>query len=381
MLQYPNEGIVVLNERGEEFARAGQINGHIEGIVRNSEFLSTGSETNQMHFESDGYYVFLSKSSQTGMVVAYMSPKAIWETKELKGLILPITLALALLLCAWPLSASVSRVLTRQTSILSDSMEKFKNGDFNQNVKITSQDEIGQLSVSFNQMVSDIRSLINKNYVMVLKEKEIELNALQAQINPHFLYYVLDSFYWRVIGTGNEEIGEDVLALSKLFRLLLNQGNSEIEIRKEIELIDCYLRIQKMRFSKRLSFEINVAEDIMEYRISKLTIQPFVENAIVHGLEKSDEGGIVRVTGRKEDDYLVFTIEDNGIGMSQEDADIILMADESKRYADVRVGHYAIRNIKERLALRYGDKFKLEIQSEKNKGTRVRITIPLELNE
>jgi two-component system sensor histidine kinase YesM len=259
-------------------------------------------------------------------------------------------------------------------------MEKFRSGDFNQNVNVTSRDEIGRLAADFNQMVDDIRTLINKNYVMVLKEKEIELNSLQAQINPHFLYKVLDSFYWRVIGTGNDELGEDVLALSRLFRLLLNQGSSEIEVRREIELIENYLKIQKMRFSNRLNFEINVSEDILDYRISKLTLQPFVENAIVHGLEMMGEGGFVRVTGKQENSYMVFTVEDNGIGMNQEDADMLLTAQvpESKKYADVRVGHYAIRNIKERLALRYGDNYKLEIHSEKKHGTLVRITVPIE---
>jgi len=381
MLQYPNEGIIILNESGEVFARAGKVNDTVENSMRYDEFLNANSKAKQLNFQSEGYYIFCSKSSQTGMVICYMSPKANWVEKERKGLILPISLALALLLCAWPLSALVSRSLTRQTAILSKSMKKFRNGDFNQNIKITSQDEMGQLSVSFNKMVSEIRSLINKNYVMVLKEKEIELNALQAQINPHFLYNVLDSFYWRVIGTGNEELGEDVLALSKLFRLLLNQGNSEIEVRKEIELIESYLKIQTMRFSNRISFDIDVAEDIMECKISKLTLQPFVENAIVHGLEMMGEGGFVRVTGRKENGFLIFTIEDNGIGMIQEDADRFLMDSENKRYADIRVGHYAIRNIKERLALRYGDNFILEIRSEINQGTLVRIAMPLEYEE
>jgi two-component system sensor histidine kinase YesM len=378
MLQQPNEGIVIINNQGEEFARAGEVNDSVMEVVRNNEFVNSNTEATQLHLQSGNYYIFLSKSSQTGMVVSYLSPVVNWEEKERKGLYLPVLLALALLLCAWPLSTLVSKVLTRQTSNLSDSMEKFRNGDFNQTVKITSQDEIGQLALSFNQMVADIRSLINKNYVMVLKEKEIELDALQAQINPHFLYNVLDSFYWRIIGTGNDELGEDVLALSKLFRLLLNQGNNDIEVKKEIELIESYLKIQKMRFSRRLSFEIDVAEDILDIKISKLMIQPFVENAIVHGLEKSGEGGLVRVTGRREDNYLVFTIEDNGIGMNQEEADRILMAQEEKRYSDVRVGHYAIRNIKERLALRYGDKFILEIHSEVKQGTLVKISMPLD---
>ena len=134
-------------------------------------------------------------------------------------------------------------------------------------------------------MVEDIRTLIDENYVITLREKESELAALQAQINPHFLYNTLNSLYWKAMEEGNGEIAESILALSQLFRLVLNQRKKEVTAGQEIELISRYLQIQKVRFSKRLHYEIVMEESVKKAIIPKLIIQPFEENAIVHGFE------------------------------------------------------------------------------------------------
>jgi two-component system sensor histidine kinase YesM len=311
-----------------------------------------------------------------GMIVCYLSPKAGWDARVRSGLLVPLLMALALLVCTWPLSAIVSRALSRSTKELSAAMQKFREGDFSQQVQVRGEDEIGQMSLAFNQMATDVRELIEKNYVMALRERESELDALQAQINPHFLYNAMDSLYWQAEETGLGALAEDILALSKLFRLLLSQGKSEIPVRSEIELIGYYLQIQKMRFSQKLSYEIDVEEAVMDCLIPKLTLQPFVENAIVHGLEKSIDGGFVKIRGRLEGDRMAFAIEDNGVGMRQEDADRMLKAGESGNYVKARIGHYAISNIKERLVLRYGKSAGLDIRSDPSMGTMVRVTLP-----
>lgn len=216
---------------------------------------------------------------------------------------------------------------------------------------------------------------------MALREKQSELDALEAQINPHFLYNVLDSLYWRATDDDNEKIAEDILALSKLFRILLSKGRSQIPVAQEIELISSYLQIQKMRFKKRLEYEINVEPEILEERISKLTIQPFVENAVVHGLENREKGGTVKVTGRSEGKYMRFLVEDDGSGMSQEETDRILHGEDMKNYASSRIGGYAIYNIRQRLILQYGEDFSLTIKSGIDRGTRVDIFIPKGMEE
>jgi two-component system sensor histidine kinase YesM len=216
---------------------------------------------------------------------------------------------------------------------------------------------------------------------MVLREKESELDALQAQINPHFLYNALDSLYWQATDAGQEELAENILAMSELFRQVLSSGQSEITVRQEIGLVQNYLHIQKMRFSQKLDYSISVSEKMMGHTISKLIIQPFVENAIVHGLERLDSWGGVQVRGDMRDGMLHFVVEDNGAGLSRETVEEILFASEDGRYANQRVGHYAIRNVKERMALRYGDAARLDIQSAPGKGTRVSIIIPAVLPE
>lgn len=380
MLQEDNEGIVILDSSGEEFVKVGEVPEQIVKEFMGCTELNQTDAPTQFHYKTKGYYVFCSQSTKTDGIVCYISPASNWTKQATQNLSIPVFLFLALLALAWPLSMIMSSYIVRPIARLSESMNEFRQGDFQQQTQVYSRDEIGLLTENFNRMVGDIKTLIDQNYVIALKEKEIELNALQAQINPHFLYNVLDSLYWQAVGSGNEELGEDILALSQLFRLLLSQGRSQVRVEKEIELITCYLQIQKMRFAKRLEYEIQVDEEILNCTISKLMIQPFVENAIVHGLETVDKPGLVTVKGKEDGNYLLFTIEDNGIGMEQEEADKLLMA-ESEQYAGSRIGHYAIHNIRERLQLRYGDDFVLKIYSERNKGTKVVIRIPKEMGE
>ncbi|MDD3797446.1 MAG: histidine kinase, partial [Lachnospiraceae bacterium] len=252
-----------------------------------------------------------------------------------------------------------------------------QNGDFSQQVEVVGIDEIGELSMGFNHMEAETKRLIDRNYVMALKEREIELNALQAKINPHFVYNVLDSLYWEAIDAGSEKLGEDILALSELFRLLLSQGESEITVGREMDLITRYLQIQRMRFSRSFFYKIDVEEQIMQYKISKLLLQPFVENAIVHGFEQKQESSYVHISGVEKDGTMEFIIEDDGAGMDQEEADLLLEEMAPDHYPNLRIGHYAIRNIKERLTLRYGENYQLKITSQKGKGTKVWIVIPI----
>lgn len=375
-IQLPGEGIVVLGPEGDEFIRTGQISEEVLGCLQEQQYSFSGGSS--AYEKISGYYVFRAKEEQTGISVYYMSPKSIWNAKMMDSLLLPTWILLVLLIGTWPLSYIVSRALARPMAKLHDSMEKFKNGDFDQYIEVENQDEIGQLAMTFNQMVQDIKSLIDKNYVMQLREKNSELDALQAKINPHFLYNVLDSLYWQAVGDGNDKIAEDILSLSTLFRMLLSQGQSEIPVRAEIELVRSYLKIQNMRFAKKMTFQIDVEDDIMEEIICKLTLQPFVENAVVHGLETSAEGGKVWVKGWRDGKYLHFTIKDNGVGMEQEEADRILLGEENRERSAYKVGGYAIRNIKERLKLRYGEDFSLNMYSRKSEGTCVEILIPVQ---
>ena len=377
MLQLSGETAVVLNAEGEEFVVLGETRDVLASVIDQSGIRNMNAEAMPQMMLVNGYYLFLSKSRTTGITVCLASPVRLWRHLiQFGNLLVPELLLLALATLFFPLSAMISRQLTRPIEELAHSMERFKEGDFSQQVPVESEDEIGRLSETFNKMVVDLRDLIDRNYVMTLREREMELNTLQSQINPHFLYNVLDSLYWQAIDKGNETLAEDILTLSRLFRMVLSQGQFEISVRWEVELITCYLQIQKMRFSRRLSYDIQVDEEIMDCRISKLMIQPFVENAVVHGLEMQEEGGRVTLNGHREGEFIVFTISDNGIGMEQETADRLLVEDYKES-----IGRYAIRNVKERLTLKYGNRYDLKIDSSPGKGTVVTMKIPFERRE
>ncbi len=282
-----------------------------------------------------------------------------------------------MLLALLPLLVIISNVVTKPLLRLREAIVEVSTGDFDHQVEITTQDEIGEVAQCFNRMVCSIRELIEKNYVITLQEKESELAALQAQINPHFLYNTLDSLYWQAIEADNEELAESILALSQLFRLVLNQGRSEVSVSHEIELVSRYLQIQKMRFTKRLEYEIDIDPAISHAKIPKLILQPFVENAIVHGFENMDVPCALTVSGRYEDVRIRFEIRDTGVGMRQDQIDA-LWEEEPNQYRKQRIGRYAIKNIRERLQRRYQGDFTLEIQSEIGKGTVVILTIPFE---
>lgn len=376
-LLYPEDGIIILDGSYGEIARAGHVSDKVLAYIQNTQLNETlFSQKGEMVPVHDTY-IFAEARSTDGWVF-YLSPKAQWDAKILDELVQPFLLALALLISIWPVSILASKIISAPMMRLHTSMTQFKQGDFSQQVQVAGNDEISELSETFNSMVRDMKEMIDRNYVMVLREKESELNALQAQINPHFLYNTLDSLYWQAVEGEQDELAENILALSELFRLVLSSGQSEITVRQEIALVSSYLHIQKMRFSQKLDYSISVSEDMMQYSISKLILQPFVENAIVHGLERLDSWGGVQVRGELKDGMLHFVIADNGTGMTEERIAEILFDNEDTRYANQRVGHYAIRNVKERMMLRHGKNATLEIQSAPGEGTRVSIAIPAE---
>ena len=375
-IQQENEGIVILSGEGNELTRYGTINEEILEYIMGEEFLSGKTEKMDTHFEYGAYNVYVSAQEKKGPIVCKMVPKVNTNRQLYNIVLLPILILIGMLIGMWPLLKLISNIISRPLQRVCHAMKRFQDGDFNQQVKVESQDEVGEVAACFNQMVLSIKELIDNNYVMALKERESELTALQAQINPHFLYNTLDSLYWRTEEEGNEELAEDILALSQLFRLVLGQGKGIITVEAEKELIANYLHIQKMRFSKRLSYEIRIDEDIMDNEIPKLILQPFVENAIVHGFENSEAGGHVVVTGKADGGYLLFTISDNGIGMTNDQIEAIWKVEDAKRYSGQRIGRYAIKNVKERLELKYKEDFTLTVQSRPGEGTMVTIRIP-----
>lgn len=377
MVQEENEGIIILDPNGGELDRVGFIDKEIEDYLKSQKFIGQDYKERTTIFSYKKYDVLCKQVSENASIVCKIVPSYQFQMKMLDIVNMPLTLLLGMLLGLLPLLLIISDIVTKPLRKVSEAITKFSSGDFEQQVEIETNDEVGEVARCFNKMVGDIRNLINENYVITLQEKESELAVLQAQINPHFLYNTLDSLYWQATEAENDEIAESILALSQLFRLVLSQGKREIPVRQEVELISRYLQIQKMRFSKRLNYQINVEEEVLKEKIPKLILQPFVENAIVHGFENINTPCFLEVLGFGENGKLHFEIRDTGIGMRQDQIDA-LWEEEPVQYAKQRIGRYAIKNIRERLKLKYHEEFQLEIQSSVGKGTTVHLIIPCE---
>ncbi|WP_455950506.1 sensor histidine kinase [Eubacterium sp.] len=371
------EGIIILDKNSGELFEHGKIPSEIRKHITKENFLSQNYKERENYFSYGQYEVITVQGSNNASIVCKIVPKYSLQMQIIDFAYMPIILLVAILIGMLPLLLIISQIITKPLNKLTIAINKFSKGDFEQKIQIETEDEIGEVARCFNKMVEDIKKLIDENYIITLKEKQSELAALQAQINPHFLYNTLDSFYWKANEDGNEELAENIIALSQLFRLVLNRGDSEITVRNEIELVSRYLQIQRMRFSKGLEYNIDIEDNMQMEKIPKLIVQPFVENAIVHGFENTTKSCKISVTGKIKDDMLCFEIIDTGIGMTQIQIDEIWEGEqETKDYARQRIGKYAIKNIKERLQIRYQDNFKLKIESSLGKGTKVILCIP-----
>lgn len=219
-------------------------------------------------------------------------------------------------------------------------------------------DTIGAIGETFQRITVENIELNEKLVHSQLKEREAELRALQAQIKPHFLYNTLDSIYWMAILQKNQDIAEIAVALSETFKLSLNKGEDLIPIAKELEHIHHYLTIQNFRYRNRFHYIEDVQPELLDKPILKLLLQPFVENAIYHGLEPKCGEGTIELKGQIEGEWIIFTICDDGVGIED------LSATESG---------YGLKNVRERLMLLYGQDSTLTLSSKVNEGTCIEI--------
>jgi len=271
------------------------------------------------------------------------------------------------------LALTVSNSVTKRLQKLMNQMEKVEKGDFD-NAKILPEnnDEIGKLALSFNYMVDKIAVLMEERYRLGKEIKNLELKALQAQINPHFLYNTLDLINWMSVRANVPEISRIIESLSRFYRLSLSKGEDLVTIKNELEHVKAYVEIQNMRFGDNIKLQINVPEEIHNYVMPKLILQPIVENSIIHGiLEKEQEKGTIKIYGKLQEKEINLFIEDNGVGMSEEKIIQILTTSSSNEPHG-----YGVKNINERLKLYYGADYGLTYKSRPGMGTIAIIRIP-----
>ena len=268
-----------------------------------------------------------------------------------------------------------SSLFTKPIKNLLQSMRRVKSGNFKEFVGFKYRDEIGLLGAEYDQMISRIHDLIHEVYVLELEEKIAELKALQAQINPHFLYNTLDTIYWKAVAGDTGEVKDMIHALSKVFRLALNVGNEFLTVSKEKEFIDHYILLQEKRYKNKLKYILDFSPAIMDDMIPKLILQPFVENAIVHGLETEAKQTTISILGYEADKKLHFIITDDGPGIPESVLQKIIDPSVPSN-PNPKKGGYGIKNVIKRLSLYYSDEYKLDFKSKVGEGTTIHIILP-----
>ncbi len=284
-----------------------------------------------------------------------------------------VILTIGSILAAFLLIILISRQIVRPIKKLLVLMKFVQKGDFDVKIRLRSRDEIGVLAKAFNTMSNKIKRLIQEVYIDKLKEKELELQLLQNQINPHFLYNSLDAINMMADINNDTETSKMAMALGKILRYGISKNNHIVKISEELSNIKEYILLQEIRFSDIYQIRTGVDPDILEYTTIKLILQPLVENAINHGVYSLDYGGLVDIIGYKEGRNIVFEVKDNGKGMDETKVASLndYINDRNNSYKSI-----GLKNVNKRIKLQYGDDYGITIKSEINKGTCIRAVIP-----
>jgi len=209
----------------------------------------------------------------------------------------------------------------------------------------TSKDEIGEISQTFESMASQLNETIHEVYISKIKQREAEILALESQINPHFLYNTLDSIRWQAVSQKAYDVGEQIEVLAEMFRHVLSKGKEHVTVSQEITYLENYMFIQSKKYGNRIKMNITVDPELMEEMVPKMLIQPLVENSIVHGLEEAVSGGVIDVNICRNEDTMVITVADNGLGT--DDVQINAKLIEASRRGEV----LALKNIDDRIKI------------------------------
>lgn len=367
-----NKGyIFILDENGniiyhpkQQLMYGGLITENVDDIMACEEnYFNTG----------DKIYT-ISKSDKTGWTVVGAANTSELLKNNKQAQMMYLLVAAVLLLGVILISSIIAREITRPIRQLRDSMSMVEEGQFDKaNVAVTAKNEIGSLSKSFNVMTERIHTLMEQNVYEQKQKRKSEMKALQAQINPHFLYNTLDSIIWMSEAGQNEEVVLMTSALARLLRQSISNDKEQVTIAEEIEYVRSYLTIQKMRYKDKLEYSIEVSPEISHVMIIKFALQPLVENAIYHGLKYKETKGNLNIRGYERGDKAYITIADDGVGMDEEVLEHIF--DESKK--EHKSNGVGVPNVQKRLQLHYGQEYGISYISRKGVGTVATVTVPL----
>ena len=269
----------------------------------------------------------------------------------------------------------ISNSITKPIYEVSEVTRQVADGDLSVRTNIEYGDEVKKLGDALNQMIDKIEGLLDQVTIEQTRLRHAELELLQAQINPHFLYNTLDTIVWLAEAGEQQKVIKMVGSLSKFFRTSLNQGKDNISIGEELQHARSYLEIQQVRYQDILSYEIDVSDNLYTNLIPKITIQPLIENALYHGIKNKRGRGCIRITSEETESGFDIIVKDDGIGMPKERLEQIRerISNESPESDEI----FGLYNVNERIRLRFGNEYGLRIHSEYGLGTEIRVHLPI----
>lgn len=335
-----------------------------------------GSSTSQSNVKIEGKNYIVKKllSADSNIIIAGIISKdnLLAKVSSIKYTIF-LALLLCILLCIILMTVS-SKILSRRVKLIMNPLREIRKGDLTVKVPISkADDELDNIAMGINRMSEDLSIYIEKSYVMNLKQKNAELTALQAQINPHFLYNTLETIRMKAVKNGDTDVGKMIYTLAKLFRSSI-KGRTIIRVEEEVKHVELYLSLFKIRYEANFSYSLDIADEVLEYGIPKLLLQPVVENYIVHGFNAKADDNLITIKGYKKNQDICFIIEDNGMGIAPAR---LVEIKEALRNTDItHSDSMGLLNVNERIKIIFGNEFGLEIESEPGMGTIVKIRVP-----
>ncbi len=365
--------IMIINENGEKIIDFKNHKGiDFDSIINLSVDKEFGSYIKKVNGES--YLIsHLNNKEYNWKIISIIPFSELSKESSIFGVIAFIVIILnSLLLISG--SVFISRLITVPIKNLLTSMKGVEKGDFKIVEMNVGNDEIGKLKDGYNMMILEIENLIDRVVYEHKLKRKIELDILQSQIKPHFLYNTFDSIKALALIGRNEDVYTMLKALGSFYRTSLSKGSEVISIGEEIEVVKNYITIQKMRFGNIVNVDYEVDEEIRSYKILKLVLQPLVENALSHGIQSKGEEGNIIIKAKKHEKYVILTVEDNGIGMEADQVQVVL----DRNYESSNLG-FGLKGTIERLRIFYGKDDLCTIQSQKDIGTKIIISIPIKL--
>jgi len=324
------------------------------------DILEKDKGTIDMKVDGVAFKAYFTTTKHTGIKIVEMIPKRILYNERYVAIFTFTIVIVIILIMSIMGSYILSKSISKPINELSRLMKKVEAGERNVNFHIETEDEIGQLGKSFNDMVREINRLIKEVYEKQYLVQESEFKALKAQVNPHFLYNTLESIHWMAKLENYKGVTDIVVSLGKLLRYSTSKVSDIVKVKEEIEQIENYLKIQKIRYGDKFEVNINIEEEVYDKYMLRFLLQPIVENSIIHGLEQKIGKGIIEIRGSIRDNIICFEILDNGVGFGN-----------SKSKGE----GIGMDNVNNRVKIHYGEAYGLIVE-EKDGFTFVKILIP-----